>query len=91
MLEQFKGDLAKRRLGENGSAGGVDPAAQQQQQYHQQQYAQQAAHAQYGEQLSLKRARVGSSSDLTGEPYDNIGGPRRACCAVAGGWLAVGR
>ncbi|KAL4433628.1 hypothetical protein ABPG75_000069 [Micractinium tetrahymenae] len=62
VLEQFKAELAKQRLGE-GSSGGLPPASlsagRSDQQYVQQQWQQQQA-------PPPKRARVDSSSDLTG-------------------------
>lgn len=60
VLEQYKADLAKRRLGEGGSSGLLASlsAGCSDQQCAQQQWQQQQAPPQ-------KRARVGSSSDLT--------------------------
>jgi hypothetical protein len=54
VLEHYKAELQKRRDANGGAAGAVYAAASEQQQQQRQQ------------QPSLKRARVGSSSDLSG-------------------------
>lgn len=76
VLEQYKAELAKRRLGE-GSSGGAAPVSAGAV-YSDQQAVQQQWQQQYVQPPASKRARVDSGSDLTGA--------HEALSALAAAW-----